>query len=483
MKSKSLFVVITLSTIFIALFALTLFQPTPVQAAGFVVDSYADDVYAHDIAPGDGICLDEAGVCTLRAAIEEANALNGADTITFNSAMTITINPTEGFLPPLTSPVTIDASTVWDNANDRPGVVLQGNNQDINGLVLFTDASNIYGLYITGFHLNGILINGANNKIGGIPVGHRNIISGNLNSGILLLGQATTNNQIANNHIGITPDGMAKQPNHTGIAIVSGASSNLIGGDDYSYGNIISGNQTYGIYISDLGTNNNRISANVLGLGLTDGAPPLGNGIGITIDSQASDTFITGPTIWAANTIADNIGAGIEVKDGVGIVKIERNLIWGNQGEGILLTSANSQVYRNTITRNAGNGIAISGSASIGNELVQNAIYKNTLKGIVLSNGANATLNAPLISAVTPNGISGTACALCQIELFSDKEDEGETYEGVTTADANGNWTYSGTFTGPIVTATARDGNKNTSEFSLPFFVGYKLYLPAVLKP
>ncbi len=48
------------------------------EAATFTVNSTADEV---DTNPGDGICATAAGTCTLRAAIHEANALLGADTI------------------------------------------------------------------------------------------------------------------------------------------------------------------------------------------------------------------------------------------------------------------------------------------------------------------------------------------------------------------------------------------------------------------
>jgi CSLREA domain-containing protein len=52
-------------------------SPTP--ASGFVVNTTAD---TQDAAPGNGTCADAAGACSLRAAITEANALAGADTIT-----------------------------------------------------------------------------------------------------------------------------------------------------------------------------------------------------------------------------------------------------------------------------------------------------------------------------------------------------------------------------------------------------------------
>ena len=47
-------------------------------AADFVVTT---DVDSLDATPGDGFCADADGACTLRAAVQEANALAGADRI------------------------------------------------------------------------------------------------------------------------------------------------------------------------------------------------------------------------------------------------------------------------------------------------------------------------------------------------------------------------------------------------------------------
>ena len=52
--------------------------PITAEAVTFTVNSTIDDV---DAAPGDGACATVGGVCTLRAAIQEANALAGPDTI------------------------------------------------------------------------------------------------------------------------------------------------------------------------------------------------------------------------------------------------------------------------------------------------------------------------------------------------------------------------------------------------------------------
>jgi CSLREA domain-containing protein len=54
------------------------------QAVTFTVDSAADLV---DAVPGDGVCAAADGTCTLRAAVMEANALPGADTIAFTPAL------------------------------------------------------------------------------------------------------------------------------------------------------------------------------------------------------------------------------------------------------------------------------------------------------------------------------------------------------------------------------------------------------------
>lgn len=51
------------------------------QAATFSVVSNAD---TNDANPGDGVCADTSGNCTLRAAVQETNALSGADSITFS---------------------------------------------------------------------------------------------------------------------------------------------------------------------------------------------------------------------------------------------------------------------------------------------------------------------------------------------------------------------------------------------------------------
>ena len=80
-----------------------------VHAATLVVDTTNDTV---DANAGDGVCADSNGDCSLRAAIEEANALTGADSISFNiggsGVHTITLSSN---LPTIDSSISIDGST------------------------------------------------------------------------------------------------------------------------------------------------------------------------------------------------------------------------------------------------------------------------------------------------------------------------------------------------------------------------------------
>lgn len=65
-------------------------------SAIFVVNEASDTL---DSSPGDGICADSAGNCTLRAAVMEANATDAIDTINFAADLASTITLTRGQIP------------------------------------------------------------------------------------------------------------------------------------------------------------------------------------------------------------------------------------------------------------------------------------------------------------------------------------------------------------------------------------------------
>ena len=107
-------------------FTLTAAFPAPVFATTFNVDSTADEV---DVTPGDGACATAGGACTLRAAVQEANATAGLDTVALPAGvyfLTIagTDNTADAGDLDITDPLTITGagarSTIIDgNAIDR----------------------------------------------------------------------------------------------------------------------------------------------------------------------------------------------------------------------------------------------------------------------------------------------------------------------------------------------------------------------------
>jgi CSLREA domain-containing protein len=84
----------TLGVLGVLLLTLVYCFPAAIRAATFNVDSAGDTT---DANPGDGVCATAGTVCTLRAAVQEANAWPGADvinvpglTITLGSALNVT---------------------------------------------------------------------------------------------------------------------------------------------------------------------------------------------------------------------------------------------------------------------------------------------------------------------------------------------------------------------------------------------------------
>ena len=126
----------------------------------------------------------------------------------------------------------------------------------------------------------------------------------------------------------------------------------------------------------------------------------------------------------------------------------------------------------NIIAYNNEYGVAILDSNSIGNTITQNSIHDNEEGGIYLWQGGNTELSAPFIFDfdLAAGTVTGFANANCTVEIFSDSSNEGEVYEGQTTAGGTGVFAFDkgASFTGAHLTATATDADGNTSEFSAP---------------
>jgi CSLREA domain-containing protein len=131
-----------------------------------------DALYVNDTGdsgddnPGDGICRTSliSPNCTLRAAIEEANAHSGPDRINFAlPAGDLTIRP-QNALPVLTGELTIDG-TMQSGYVEDPIIIIDGSDVElpsfVNGLETAAGSDvTIRGLQVVHFSENGILARG-----------------------------------------------------------------------------------------------------------------------------------------------------------------------------------------------------------------------------------------------------------------------------------------------------------------------------------
>jgi CSLREA domain-containing protein len=339
-------------------------QPTPTQAqaATFTVNS-ANDV-------NDSVCNETH--CSLREAINAANANPGKDTIAFKipGAGPHTIRPALA-LPTIADPVIIDGYTqpgASPNTNG-PGlgsnaalkIELDGSNagNGVNGLTITAGNSNIRGLVINRFlqtagqrvanfglalqgnggnviegniiganlagtqttglgNYNGIaVVNSPNNLIGSAARGSRNVISGNL-IGINISGSGSTGNLVLGNFIGTDITGAVALPASVpgyccGGGIDIEASNNTVGGTSPEGRNIISGSDGIGLRIVGDTAQGNLVHGNFIGTDVT-GTISLGNtSDGVRIQNGPSNNTIGGLIDGARNIISGNGGDGINM--------------------------------------------------------------------------------------------------------------------------------------------------------------------------
>ncbi len=196
------------------------------------------------------------------------------------------------------------------------GTDFSGSNSVPNGLAVGNSYAGI-----------GIFAGASGNLIGGTNASSRNIISGNTNVGVYLAGPGVSDNVIAGNYIGLNVSGSASLPSQgNGLYLVNGASGNTVGGTTPGAGNVISGNHSYGLYISDPGTSNNFVLGNFIGPD-ANGTNAIGDGgIGIGILNNASGNFIGGTSAGTGNLISGSPGFSY----GIATYGANNNTIQGN---------------------------------------------------------------------------------------------------------------------------------------------------------
>ena len=188
----------------------------------YTVTSAADTA---DVAPGNGICADALGQCTLRAAMAEADYIKGDDRIEFN-------------LPGL-APQTIQLTSMLPIITARNGTVtIDGYTQPGSQVNTATVGSNaIPGVEIRGNGSNakevGFRVTSAGNTI-------RGLVIGNIWRGIFLDGSGAHDNLIIGNWIGYKKDGTT--PSSTGqygIILNTGSFNNIVGTPDLADRNVV----------------------------------------------------------------------------------------------------------------------------------------------------------------------------------------------------------------------------------------------------
>src|SRR5262245_27641698 len=132
------------------------------------------------------------------------------------------------------------------------------------------------------------------NTIGGTTGAARNVISGNQSVGVSVAGSGTKNNVVEGNYIGTDPAGGTRLDNGQGVLIYIAANGNTIGGTTAAARNVISGNVTSGVELANSGTTGNRVQGNYIGTNAA-GTAALDNGTnGIVLDEGASSNTVGG---------------------------------------------------------------------------------------------------------------------------------------------------------------------------------------------
>ena len=470
--------------------------PTPVLgAATFVVNKTGD---AADNNIGNGKCDSSAASgkqCTLRAAIQEANATLGADTINFNITSASKVIAPSTPLPSITDKVTIDGysqsgaaeNTLAIGNNAVLKVVLDGVNApaSAHGLDFTSPGSMVKGLVIQHFQFGvsvvgtvtdphaepvvvrgnfigtdaagtqarangtGVRIDRSRTLVGGDDVAARNVISANDVDGIFI-SEGTIFVTVKGNYIGTNAQGTAGLGN--AINGVSAQGSGLrLGGSAVAQRNVISANGHAGVALAVGGVN--LIIGNYIGT-KADGTGDLGNDIGIAIaDDQDS---IGGANAGNGNLISGNDTSGIKFSPGANFHNVVGNVIKQNGDDGLFFDGGNTvTVDSNQIFSNGRDGIRV-GSLAGGIKITGNQIFSNGALGINLvggtedafgttSNdtddpdfGANLLQNYPVLTLAQRDFSDGTGIVRGTLNSTASKQFRVDIYGALVDASGHG---------------------------------------------
>jgi len=278
---------------------------------------------------------------------------------------------------------------------------------------------------------DGITIEGGANHtiLGGGGSGQGNVISNNVNNGVLFNDPKSISNTIQGNYIGTNLDGTKPMPNQTGLQLV-GSNHNAIGGVGAGQGNVISGNSGNGLLIGGTGSFANTIYGNRIGTS-PDGSKAVPNVEGLVFWNGASTNIVGGVANGQGNQLSGNVHEALSLQGpGITGTKIIGNLIGTNAtgltavpngGWGIALGTgvAATIIQANVVSGNANGGVVIGQKGSTGNQVIGNLVglgktglpLGNLQSGIYVYGGAAANtiggLSASTRNVVSANGDAG----------------------------------------------------------------------------
>ncbi len=298
--------------------------------AGITVNDNGD---ATDIAPGNGICETAAGngICTLRAAVAEANALAGDDTISFNpSITTISVN---GQIA-ITSNMSIIGN--GPSATSIQNVAVQSTTSRIFNITNFI--VNLSGMRLSGGSVTGN--GGAINNTGTLTLANMDV-SDNRSSATGGGIRSTNTLSIYNSRV----DGNASTASTSGG--ISFAGSNLLISNSTLSNNNSFGNGG-GINISA------TVSANIVNTTISGNVAGASSGGLFLNRGNITNSTISGNT--ANGALATDGGGGIRIQSGVNTVAILSSTITNNTAPNST-TGARSGIWHETGTLTLTNSI------------------------------------------------------------------------------------------------------------------------------
>jgi hypothetical protein len=268
--------------------------------------------------------------------------------------------------------------------------------------------------------------NCTNIQIGDGTADQRNVISGNLESGIRFYSGGSGFTSILGNYIGTNAAGDAAIGNGL-YGVDVGTSNNVVNIGGVDTGNLVSGNLQGGLNVTGV---NVAVKSNIIGLNAAGTAAVPNGEFGVAANRANSGFTIGGAVDGDENVISGNNGPGV--------------YLFGNGGTGGV------RLRKNSISANSGAGIERSISADAGPDVPEFEVGAGTL---ILTNTTASTF----------------------VEIYVDDEDEGEIFvtsflgSGGPIAVSNA---LLAPYAGRNMTATATTISAGTSLFSSPITLG-----------